>query len=86
MLALSFARSVAPVAFALRFSVLPLIDSIMQLTADKDTEAPSPAKNKSVAEEVCEIERSATDLQRFTATLYFERELQRSGTSKAATN
>jgi hypothetical protein len=71
VLALSFARSAAPMAFALRFSILPLIDNIMQLAFDKGVEhhlTPSQA---------CEIERTAINLNRFFVTMYFETELQR---------
>jgi hypothetical protein len=76
VLALSFARSVAPMAFALRFSVLPLIDTIMQLAFDKGTE-PCVATDGLIPEHECEIERSAINLQRFSRTKYFETELQR---------
>ncbi len=79
MLALSFARSVSTMAFALRFSILPLLDSIMHSAfgngvedASRDVEmAPlSPAQE-------FDIERSAINMNRFTATKYWENELQR---------
>ncbi len=81
MLALSFARSTAPMAFALRYSVLPLIDAMMQLAFDKGVE---PLSNPfdlnqydvlSAAHEK-DLQRSAINLQSFTRTKYFETELQ----------
>ncbi len=38
MLALSFARSTASMAFALRFSVVPLIDSMIHLAFENGVE------------------------------------------------
>ncbi len=77
VLALSFARSVAPMAFALRFSILPLIDNVMQLAFDRGVEYdPSFFVHLSPAHE-CEIERSSINLQRFTVTKYAETELRR---------
>ncbi len=77
MLALSFARSTAPMAFALRFSVLPLIDSIMQLAFHRGVEPDADESVELPSAHAFEIQRSAMNLQRFTLTKYFERELQR---------
>ncbi len=75
MLALTFARSTASMAFALRFSVLPLIDSIMRLAFDKGVETHHTVTPYFSHEHKCEVQRSAINLQRFTATRYFESEL-----------
>ncbi len=79
MLALRFARSVAPTASALRFSILPLIDSIMHLAFDRGVESSFlwTSGNRLSAEHECEIRRSAINLQSFTHTKYFETELHR---------
>jgi hypothetical protein len=74
VLALSFARSTAPMAFALRYSILPLIDNVMQLAFDKGVD--DPLEDLSPAHE-CEIEHSSINLQRFTVTKYAEAELCR---------
>jgi hypothetical protein len=74
VLALSFARSTASMAFALRFSILPLIDNVMQLAFDGGVD--DPFEDLSPAHE-CEIERSSINLQRFTVTKYAEAELRR---------
>ncbi len=76
MLALSFARSIASMAFALRYSALPLIDSIMHLAFEYGVE--DSTQNYISAQEMFDIERSSIDLQRFTRSKYFEGELQRS--------
>ncbi len=83
VLALSFARSVAPMAFALRFSVLPLIDSIMHLAFDNGVGCYSVWFTEQALDQECEIERSATNLQHFSLTKYFETEVQRHGKPKA---
>ncbi len=71
-MALSFARSFAPMA-ALRFSVLPLIDTIMQLAFDKGVERQSTWSERVISiEHACEIECSAINLQRFGLTQYSE--------------
>ncbi len=70
IIALSFAKAVAPMAFALRHSILPLIDSTIDLTM--------PYCVDSDASEECAIRRSAIDLQLFTHTKYFENEVNRS--------
>ncbi len=77
MLTLRFARSVASMAFALRFSILPLIDSITHLAFKYGVEADLFVRDAITAEDVCEIERSAINLHRFSTTKYFETELQR---------
>ncbi len=61
-------------AFALRFSILPLIDNVMQLAFDGGVD--DPFEDLSPAHE-CEIERSSINLQRFTVTKYAEAELRR---------
>jgi hypothetical protein len=69
-------------AFALRFSILPLIDSIMHFAFDRGVE-PSVVRSVPLsAEHECEIQRSAIRLVPFTRTKYFEAELQRSGQPK----
>ncbi len=75
MLALSFARSVATMSFALRFSVLPLIDSIMYLAFEYGLEI-SSYRSRLTSEHEFEIRRSAINLQRFTLTGFFESELR----------
>jgi hypothetical protein len=84
VLALSFARSTAPMAFALRFSVLPLIDSIMRFAFDSGVE-PSDFVNPRLlgAEHSTEIQRSAINLHRFSLTKYFETELQSRAKARA---
>ncbi len=77
MLTLRFARSVASMSFALRFSILPLIDSIMHLAFQYGVEADSEIGDSMTGEHVCEIVRSAINLHRFSTTKYFETELQR---------
>ncbi len=78
-LALSFARSAAPMAFALRFSVLPLIDTIAQFAFGRGVEShPSFSDEPILFEQELVIECSAIDLQRFTRSKYFESELHRS--------
>jgi hypothetical protein len=79
VLALSFARSTASMAFALRFSILPLIDSLMHLAFEDGAErncVPEGYQNEDVrfltAEQAFDIKRSAINLQRFTLTKYFE--------------
>jgi hypothetical protein len=77
VLALSFARSTAQMASALRFSILPLIDDVMRLAFDKGVVYdPSFSVNISPAHEY-DIERSSINLQRFTVTKYAEAELRR---------
>ncbi len=81
VLALSFARSIAPMAFALRYSVLPLIDSIVQLAFDKGVEKLSIPFSPYIdeiftCEDEIDLQRSAISLQSFTRTTYFETELQ----------
>ncbi len=71
MLALSFARSVAPNAFALRFSILPFVDQIMHFAfgcgfEEEDKHLP--------AEDDYEIQRSTINLQRLTFTKCFQTE------------
>ena len=83
MLALSFARSTVPMAFALRFSILPLIDSIMRSAFDRGVEPVQYRGDGLSAEHSCEIRRSSIDLQRFSLTHYFETELQRFAPPKA---
>ncbi len=82
MLALSFARSTASMAFALRFSVLPLTDSIMRLAFDNGVEL--PFVDDMEPEHEVELERSTINLTRFTATKYFESELQHLKKSKTS--
>jgi hypothetical protein len=81
-------------AFALRYSVLPLISTVMQLAFDKGVEPPwhggpysdpyfypepfSPAHER-------DLQRSAINLQPFTHTKYFEAELRRHSQSRART-
>ncbi len=77
VLALSSARSVAPIAFALRFSILPLIDSIMHFAFDRGVEPILVRRVRLSAEHECEIQRSTISLPAFTRTKYFEAELQR---------
>ncbi len=82
MLALSFARSTASMAFALRYSVLPLIDTMMQLAFDKGVEKYSNPFNPFLdealsAEHEVDLQRSAINLQPFTCTKCFETELHR---------
>ncbi len=83
MLALSFARSTAPMTFALRYSVLPLIDTIIRLAFDKGAEAHRTCSTGLKVEHVCEIERSTINLQLFTHTKYFDSELHRHSRPKA---
>jgi hypothetical protein len=73
VLAMSFARSTAAMAFALRFSVLPLIDSIMHLAFNLGVECDLHFK----PQQAFDLQRSAIKLSRFTLTKYFETELQR---------
>jgi hypothetical protein len=63
-------------AFALRYSVLPLIDTIMQFAFHRGAEYCAPTPTIMPAHE-WEIERSAINLQRFSRTKHFETELQR---------
>jgi hypothetical protein len=79
VLALSFARSTAPMAAALRFSILPLIDSIMHFAFDQGVEPGSfwASGNHLSAAHECAIPCSAIKLQSFTHTKYFETELHR---------
>ncbi len=58
-MALSFARSVAHMSFALRYSVLPLIDRVLELAEETSRS---------------DIRSSAIDLQRFVLTRYFNSE------------
>ncbi len=76
MLALSFAGATASMAFALRFSALPLVDSIMHLAFEEGVEDDSPDQPFFSAEQALNIQRSAINLQPFTLTKYFETELQ----------
>ncbi len=76
MLALSFARSTAPMAFALRFSGLPLIDSVMRLAFDTGVAHDVWTQTRVALEKACEIERSAFNLERFSLTKYFSTELK----------
>ncbi len=90
VLALSFARSTAPMAFALRYSVLPVIDSIMRLAFDKGVELfynpfdPFLEETLSAEHEVG-LQRSAISVQSFTHTKYFETEVQRHSKLKRKT-
>jgi hypothetical protein len=78
VLALSFARSTASMSFALRFSVLPLVDSVMQLTSDHEMDLDDRViPQAAVLEQACELEHSSISIQRFSVTKYFETELQR---------
>ncbi len=82
--ALSFARSVAPTAFALRYSVLPLIDAIMFLAFEYGVE-PGPNcfhEDEDRCLQESELQRSTISLQTFISTKYFEAELCRSMLSK----
>jgi hypothetical protein len=90
-LALSFARSTASMAFALRYSVLPLIDTMMRLAFDKGVEQFStpfkPCVDKALsAEHEIDLQRSAISLQPFTRTTYFETELHRHSKHKRKTS
>ncbi len=90
MLALSFARSTAPMAFALRYSVLPLIDTMMRLAFDKGLEPFSNPFNPYMGEDLSgeheiDLQRSAISVQSFTRTKYFETELQRHSMLKRKT-
>ncbi len=84
MLALGFARSTAPMAFALRFSILPLIDSIMQFAFHRGVEPGDPPLNESrlSGEHEHEIRCSSINLQSFTRSKYFEAEVHLSGQPK----
>jgi hypothetical protein len=77
ILALSFARSVASMAFALRYSVLPLIDTIVHFAFEKGIEGQPRHFTRLTSKQEYEIERSAISLQRFSRTRYFEVESQR---------
>ncbi len=77
VLALSFARSTAPMAFALRFSVLPLVDSIMHLAFEDGVEGTLSA------EHAFDIRRSSINLGSFCSTKYFTGEAQRSSKDKS---
>jgi hypothetical protein len=79
-LALCFARSIAPTASVMRFSILPLIDSILRLAFASGVEPFNDREALSTAHE-CEIRRSAISLDRFTATKYFEAEVLLPNTS-----
>jgi hypothetical protein len=57
-------------AFALRYSRLPLIDSIMHLAFDNGVEDGTSIQPSLT----CAIEHSALSLPRFTLTQYFESE------------
>ncbi len=61
-------------AFALRFSVLPLIDSVIRLAFRNGVERPRAGDIE--PEHEIELERSAINPTRFTATKYFESELR----------
>ncbi len=74
VLALSFARSTASMAFALRFSVLPLIDSIMHFAFENGVE--EEFLYTSNASHEYQIQLASINLQHFTRTKYFETELQ----------
>jgi hypothetical protein len=90
VLALSFARSTAPMAFALRYSVLPLIDAMVQLAFDNGVEEFSNPFHTGVGdflsdEQEFDLLRSVISLQLFTRTKYFETELRRHSKPKACT-
>ncbi len=74
IIALSFAEAVAPMSFALRHSILPLIDSTIDLAMPYCVDTASFAYHPDASEE-CVIRRSAIDLQLFTHTAYFENEV-----------
>ncbi len=82
-LALCFARSVAAVTSALRFAVLPLIDSVLHLAFEDGVEGALSHPTGSVDD--LDIERSARNVQLFTLTKYFEAELQRSSNKSKPT-
>ncbi len=73
-LALMFARSTAPMAFALRFSILPLIDSIMYLAFEFGLEPESGSKL--TAKQAHDIQLCAINLQHFISTQYFVKETE----------
>jgi hypothetical protein len=72
--ALSFARFTASMAFALRFSALPLIDSIMHFAFENGVEEEEFTLPNASHEH--EIRLATINLQHFTRTKYFETELQ----------
>jgi hypothetical protein len=63
-------------AFALRFSGLPLLDSIMRLAFDTGVGNDLWTQTGLALEKACEIERSAFNLERFSLTKYFNTELK----------
>jgi hypothetical protein len=73
VVALSFARSTASMAFALRFSVLPLVESIMHLAFENGVEQEDSLYSNDASHEH-DIRLSTIDLQHFTRTKYFETE------------
>jgi hypothetical protein len=62
-------------AFALRFSVLPLVDAIMHLAFENGVEQDHPLHSNDASHEH-EIRLATISLQHFTRTTYFETELQ----------
>jgi hypothetical protein len=80
VLALSFARSTASMAFALRLSVLPLVDSIIQFAFDIGVERRMGLSGFLNVDEEMELQRSTINLKRFVCTKYFECEVLASAT------
>ncbi len=74
MLALSFARSAAPTASALRFSILPLIDNIMHLAFKYGVEG--DVCRDFFVDKAFDLKRSEISLQAFLNSKYVESELQ----------
>jgi hypothetical protein len=66
-------------AFELRFSVLPLIDSIIHFAFDRGLESslPLPSSTALSGAHEFEIAHSSINLQRFADTNYFKTELLR---------
>ncbi len=71
--ALYFARAVTPMSVALRHSILPLIDSIIDLALPNGVDSNFPP-TALCPHEAALIRRSSIDLQLFTHSKYFEAE------------
>ncbi len=85
MLALSFARSVSRMAFALRLSVLPLIDNVLALAFVNGVE-PNPHFILPGAELEAMLRRSSISLQHFANSKYFASELPPNNSKRKTLN
>ncbi len=63
-------------AFALRFAILPLIDSVQRLAFGEGVETEYPFEQELEGVEAVAIERSTINVHQLTRTLYFCNEMQ----------